>query len=92
MGKRSNISIGDKYGLLTILSEQPPKKFTSGRQKRMFRCLCDCGNVKDCQLGNLLSGNTRSCGKWSCPGSSKRHACVLGHIILAPRGEGLIFS
>ena len=52
---------GERYGRLTILMEIPAEN----RKKRDVRevlCQCDCGNVTIARVGNLLSGNTMSCG------------------------------
>ena len=56
--------VGEKYGLLTVLEEAPRKG-----QARVWRCLCDCGNVVDVRQSDLRSGKTLSCG---CLGKQKR--------------------
>lgn len=33
----------------------------SGREN-VWACACECGNVVEVKIGNLTSGNTRSCG------------------------------
>lgn len=57
---RSTKDIRDKrYGLLTVMH------LTHDRNKHgqaLWRCVCDCGNEKLVTLGNLTSGNTKSCG------------------------------
>lgn len=49
---------GKKYGRLTV------KKFVGKTPHRdtLWNCQCDCGNEIVVKKGNLLSGNTRSCG------------------------------
>ena len=49
---------GRRYGRLLVIECVGSNKF----QKRLWRCLCDCG--KECVVisGHLKSGNTKSCG------------------------------
>lgn len=44
---------GSKFGRLTVLSVEPEKK---------RKCKCDCGNIITTLAGNLVTGNTTSCG------------------------------
>ena len=55
---------GQKYGILTILREAERKN-----DKRVWTCLCECGNIKDIRQDDLRSGKTLSCG---CLGAKKR--------------------
>jgi len=45
--------VGSRYGMLTVVSRD-----LSGR----VVCLCDCGASSTVHVGNLSSGDTRSCG------------------------------
>lgn len=55
-----NIIIGSKYGRLTVLEiTEPLKKLKSCR---MVICKCDCENIVEVYVGNLLKGVTLSCG------------------------------
>ncbi len=49
---------GEIFGNLTALS-------VVGKYQRqsIWRCACSCGNMTDVRLGNLTSGNTKSCGR-----------------------------
>jgi hypothetical protein len=50
--------LGRRYGRLTVICE-------AGRSKGkelLWRCRCDCGNVRVVWGTSLCSGNTRSCG------------------------------
>ena len=49
--------IGVKYELLTIKSF-----FKKIKNHYYYNCICDCGNLKVVEIGNIKSGNTRSCG------------------------------
>lgn len=48
---------GERFGMLVV------KQFLETRKgKRIWRCLCDCGNTKDVAGSNLATGNTKACG------------------------------
>ena len=61
MSKKLNI-IGEKYGRLTVIKETEPHYTVGGNKKRMFMCLCSCGNTVVVSITNLRNGNTKSCG------------------------------
>lgn len=61
MSKKSNF-IGKRFGRLLIESEDKPHIYPSGRPRRKFICLCDCGNKVSVMINLLKSGNTKSCG------------------------------
>ena len=53
--------VGRRFGRLVVTSEVP----ITERKNRKYRecvCECDCGNTVHVRAGNLLSGNTTSCG------------------------------
>lgn len=49
---------GKKFGRLTVLYRT---KVGNGR-KVYWMCQCDCGNIVEKSINDLLSGNTKSCG------------------------------
>src|SRR3990167_4767260 len=49
--------IGKRFGKLRVLSFAPQDGWI-----RYVNCLCDCGRKRVVRLGNLRSGNTKSCG------------------------------
>ena len=53
----TNNLIGQKFGKLTVV-----KKHNSTKRRVVWECICDCGNVCHVVGGNLVSGNTKSCG------------------------------
>jgi hypothetical protein len=67
---RSDIKIGDRYGMLTIVREVEPTTFISkdGFKRSIWNveCLCDCGNTIILQFNGLKKsgrrGSTPSCG------------------------------
>lgn len=50
--------LGQKFGKLTVIEK------TDRRQQGsiMWKCQCDCGNIKEISSGSLVSGHTKSCG------------------------------
>lgn len=54
--------IGHRYGRLTILEEAEDIRFPSKSVKRVFVCVCDCGNVLKVRHDAMATGNTNSCG------------------------------
>lgn len=55
--KKLIINPGDRFGKLTILSE-----VEKAGSVRNFKCMCDCGIIKDVRLNHLRNGHTQSCG------------------------------
>ncbi len=55
---KKNVQIDKKYGRLKIIKEIP----TLAGKKRKVCCICDCGKKVIIQLGNLVSGHSKSCG------------------------------
>ena len=60
--KRIPILAGTRFGRLTVLSEEALRFYPSGRQSRMFRMKCDCGNETTVNMGHLRTGHSASCG------------------------------
>ena len=48
---------GHRYGKLTVLGECVPD-----RHGTMWRCQCDCGNIRYVRGSHLRSGDAKSCG------------------------------
>lgn len=63
--------LGLKFGKLKPIREIAQQ----WSHKRVFECLCDCGNTKAVQLGNLRGGRTRSCG---CLKKKGKHQLNIG--------------
>ena len=51
--------IGKKFGLLTVLEEIPERDKS---KQILYKCKCDCGNIKNFIGRNLSNGSTMSCG------------------------------
>lgn len=54
--------IGERFGSLVVLRRVEDKISPKGYKKPQYECICDCGNKKIAVRGNLLTGNTTSCG------------------------------
>lgn len=54
--------VGERFGRLTVLCRVEDKVYPKGYKKPQYECVCDCGNKKVVERGNLLTGNTTSCG------------------------------
>ena len=50
---------GKRFGMLTAKYPLDERK----HRKVVWHCVCDCGNEVDVKSNNLISGNTKSCGK-----------------------------
>ena len=57
MLKYSKSIIGDKYGMLTVLSLHSNINY-----RKKFNCLCDCGNTRVVAMSHLRPGHTKTCG------------------------------
>lgn len=57
MKKGVEISLGDKYNMLTVLEKLPPDKYGI-----RVKCLCDCGKTMSVHANAIKNGNTKSCG------------------------------
>lgn len=77
---------GNKYGLLTIISEGPKAEYMN---KRQVWCKCDCGNENLTLVctNNLISGNTSSCG---CVGIESRKTHGMSHTRTYQIHEGML--
>lgn len=54
--------IDKKFGKLLVLEEAGFTEKNSGKRARLYKCLCDCGNVCEVQHQYLAYGDTTSCG------------------------------
>jgi hypothetical protein len=78
--KRSKLNLNNQlFGKLTVLKRAPNK-----RKSTYWHCKCVCGNFITVMTGNLMSGNTSSCG---CINHLKgaKNACWKGEGLLGGR-------
>lgn len=52
---------GMRFGRLTVIG-RAPTRLHGGQKKVFFRCLCDCGNIRETITSSLRAGITKSCG------------------------------
>lgn len=65
---------GERFGRLTVIEPSYASLFLNTRagHDRLVTCRCDCGREIDVTLGNLIGGNTSSCGCWRQEEASRR--------------------
>lgn len=51
--------INKKFGRLTVVEELQQR---NKHGKKVYKCVCDCGNIRNVDGNSLRSGNTKSCG------------------------------
>lgn len=71
--------VGERFGRLVVLRRVEDKVFPKGYKKPQYECICDCGNTIIAVRGNLLTGNTTSCGCYKKELDHKRflkHGCA----------------
>ena len=56
------VCVGQRYGRLIVLERAENYIEPSGKTVRVWKCQCDCGNIKYVKSHNLLKGHTKSCG------------------------------
>lgn len=57
------ISIGDKFGRLTVISKaESLKRSDGGGNRGQWNCVCECGNSLISESTNLTLGKVKSCG------------------------------
>ena len=60
--KKSDNLIGEKFGRLTVIERVDNYISPSGSQNSKWKCICECGNIKEFMANNLKRGTSRSCG------------------------------
>lgn len=72
--RRVEVSKGDRFGRLVVVSELKPRPLPCGQSIREILCLCDCGQDKTASPSNLRNGGSTSCGCLRTEGLRKWHA------------------
>jgi len=62
--ERVTISVGDVFGMLTVIEELPRERDKSGRLHAVYKVSCECGNTKVVRKERLISKKQplRACG------------------------------
>lgn len=68
MRKKRDLA-GQRFGRLLVLYDTGERK----NGKVIWHCRCDCGNEVNIRSGNLISGNTTSCGCYNRERSVEAH-------------------
>jgi hypothetical protein len=53
--------VGQKFGKLLVTKLLVSKQYGT-QKKRVWECICDCGNITNVVTGQLTKGATKSCG------------------------------
>lgn len=67
---------GQKFGRLTVLEKS---RHSSSYYGVVWKCKCDCGNIKDVLSTSLKRGNVKSCGCLKSAGEQKIKKLLLKH-------------
>ncbi len=62
------------YGKLTVLEEVSELRY--GKKRKVFKCLCACGNHATPLVESVKSGNTQSCGCGNARHTKYKHGLV----------------
>lgn len=60
--KRAGSLVGKRFGKLLVIEEIGFVTHSNGKRRRLYKCLCDCGNYCEVQHQYLAFGDTISCG------------------------------
>ena len=60
--KEKEVLNGKRYGRLVAIERADDMLMPNGKKRIMYRCICDCGNVKIVSKYNLTNGSIVSCG------------------------------
>lgn len=72
---------GQRFGKLVVLEEDGFIKKSDGRNSRVWKCQCDCGNICHAQHVYLTSGDTKSCGCIRSQGEAEIEVLLKEHNI-----------
>ena len=69
-----SVEIGERFGHISVLGEEPRGK----HGQRRYRCLCDCGNVIVVDKGNLFANPNRRCRECVPHSGGKKRLDLIG--------------
>lgn len=71
-GQTPSIKIGDRFGKLTIIEDMGLRPYyNTGKNRRWYKCKCECGNIVEGWGNAIKSGIKSSCGCLSSKGELK---------------------
>lgn len=62
MSKKQFNLIGGRFGKLVVVALSQQQIDTDGQKRKLWDCVCDCGNTKIAKTHDLLAGRVKSCG------------------------------
>ena len=63
ISEEAKLPIGSHFGKLTIIEDLGLRPQVKGHSRRWYKCICECGNIKEVQGNFLKQGQVISCGK-----------------------------
>ena len=57
-----NINNNDRFGYWVVLEQAPSHISPSGTSRKMYKCKCDCGTIRNVAATQLRNNKTTSCG------------------------------
>lgn len=79
------VTVGQRIGMWTCLAHVDCPKFVKPSSRKYVRVRCECNTVRVVAIGEIMAGNSRSCG---CANRLKRRAEIKAHCVeVAARGK-----
>jgi hypothetical protein len=66
MPKALDIPIGTRFEKLVTIAEPYSVRQDNGKRLRFITCECECGNIRECSVGDLTKHHAISCGDDNC--------------------------
>lgn len=82
--EKSKIDIGTRFGKLVVIEDIGFKPQYKGatKNRRWYKCKCDCGNIVECSGNALKDGHRSSCGCVMSKGEEAIQDLLIKHNIL----------
>lgn len=79
------VTPGDRRGRWTLVRACDAPKYAPKSSRHYGEFLCDCGKVKVVDIGEVIQGNSRSCG---CAKRETWRRMIKSHVVeMAARGK-----
>lgn len=73
----NKIPINSKFGKLTVIEDLGFRPQTEKHNRRWYKCICECGAIKEVQGNSLKQGQVKSCGKCLSSNGEYQISCIL---------------
>lgn len=82
--EKAKIAIGTRFGKLVVIEDIgfKPQYIGAERNRRWYKCQCDCGNIIECSGNALKDGRRVSCGCIISEGEAAIQTLLLEHNLL----------